>query len=181
MTRRLTAFWLLFAVWLAVYAVMILWSLPTISEAAGGSTPFDLRPGGYSFEEAVAFLTALSAEGRAFYLNVQHRFDLVYPPLLSATLFFAIFLLAPANWGVWRIVLAITALPSAVFDLLENNAVANMLNLQIEGITPEVVAAANRWTVLKGQATTAAAVVMFALLLLWGWGKLKKRMSGRST
>lgn len=177
MKRRLTAFWLLLVIWLAVYAVMIFWSLPTISEAAGGATPFDLRPGGYSFDEAVAFLTALSAEGRSFYLKVQHRFDLVYPPLLSATLFFAIFLLAPANWRDWRIILAITAIPSAVFDLLENSAVEIMLNLQIEGITPEIVAIANRWTVLKGQATIVPAVIMFALLLLWAWSKLKKRHS----
>ena len=68
---------------LAVYFVMIVWSLPKIASAAGGAMPFDLRPWGYTPNEAEAFLVALSSEGRAFYTDVQLRLDTLYPPLLA--------------------------------------------------------------------------------------------------
>jgi hypothetical protein len=56
-------FWLVVAATLGVYLVMVLWSIPRISAEAGGLPVFDLRPGGYTFEEARAFLAALSPEG----------------------------------------------------------------------------------------------------------------------
>ena len=114
-TRRV-AFWTLVAVTTAIYLVMVLWSLPKISAAAGGATPFDMRPLGYSFEEARAFLTALSSEGARFYRTVQHRLDLLYPALLAATLFFAIRALAPHRWVLSPSLLALTAIPGSVFD-----------------------------------------------------------------
>ena len=175
MRARTIAFWLLFAVTMALYAVMVLWSLPVIAKAAAGLMPFDLRPGGYGFDQAQAFLTALPDDGKAFYLNVQQRFDLFYPALLAATLFFAIGLLAPARWGAWRWVLALTALPGAVFDYLENHAVAGMLQAGAGGVTPEIVAAASRWTVLKSQSTAIAMVILLALLLMWAGNKLRAR------
>ena len=98
MVSRRVAFWALFAVTNIVYLVMVVWSLPKVSEAAGGLVPFDMRPTGYSFEEAKAFLAALGPEGTAFYLHVQQRLDLLYPALLAATLFFAIRALTP-SWS----------------------------------------------------------------------------------
>ena len=174
MTRN-TTFWLLVAATLAVYAAMLAWSLPTVARAAGGVTPFDLRPGGYSFEEARAFLAALTPDGKAFYLEVQQRLDLAFPALAGATLFFAIARLAPRGWGVWRWLLALTALPGAAFDYLENHAVASMLALGSVGITPDIVATASRWTVLKSQSITAAMVIMLALLLVWAAQRLRRR------
>ncbi len=43
------------------------------------------------------------------------------------------------------------------------------------GITPEIVAAASRWTVLKSQSTTIAMVILLALLLMWAGSKLRAR------
>ena len=102
MTAWRLGFWLLFAVTLAVYATMLVWTLPAITAAAGGLAPFDMRPSGYSFDEAKAFLTALSPDGKALYLDAQHKLDAAYPALLAATLFFAIAALAPKSWGNWR-------------------------------------------------------------------------------
>jgi len=42
---RLT-FWMIFAVMMGVYLVMVLWSLPLIMADAGGLPAFDLRPTG---------------------------------------------------------------------------------------------------------------------------------------
>ncbi len=60
-------FWLLFAVMLGDYLAMVLWSIPALSRDAGGLAVFDMRPGGYSFDEARAFLAALSPDGARFY------------------------------------------------------------------------------------------------------------------
>ena len=175
MRTNTVAFWVLFAVTLVLYGVIVGWSLPIVAADAGGKTPFDLRPAGYSFDEAKGFLTALSAEGKAFYLNVQQKLDTLYPALLSATLFFAIYLLAPARWGFWRWVLAAVAIPSAVFDYLENAAVAHMLGLGADQLTPDIVAVASHWTVSKSSASTVAMLVFLALLIGWAINRARTR------
>jgi hypothetical protein len=180
MARRSIAFWVLFAITMALYAAIVGWSLPVISRAAGGLTPFDIRPTGYSYHDAQAFLTALSAGGKAFYLDIQQRLDLFYPALMSATLFFAIYLLAPARWGGWRWVLALIAIPGAVFDYLENGAVATMLNLGPNELTPDVVEVSSRWTVAKSAASMVADVLLLVLLLTWTVNRflVRRRPSG---
>jgi len=171
------AFWILFAVTVVVYGVMVLWSLPRIAAAAGGLAAFDMRPTGYSFDEAKGFLAALSPDGVAFYLGVQEKLDSVYPALLAATLFFAIVALAPAKLGIWRWVLALIAIPGAVFDYLENAAVSAMLAAGADGLTSVAVDTADRWTVLKS-AFTAVAMITLVLLLV---GRLARRLLWRRT
>ncbi len=171
--RQKLLFWFLFAITMSVYLTMMLWSLPKISRQADGMIPFDLRPSGYSFEEAVRFLTVLSAEGRLFYLDVQHGLDFAYPILLAATLGFAIYLLTPRSWGLLKLVISIVAIPSAVFDHLENQAVAQMLHLNVEAVTSQLVDTASRWTVLKTISTTLAAAILFVLLARWAWQRFK--------
>ena len=180
MTAPRVGFWFLFAVALAVYATMLVWTLPAITAAAGGLAPFDLRPSGYSFDDAKAFLTALSPEGKALYLNVQHKLDAAYPALLAATLFFAIAALTPKGWGGWRWVLALTAIPGALFDYLENAAVTVMLTVGADGLTPDMAATANRWTTWKSGMTTIAMTVLLILLAAWGWQILAAKLRGRA-
>lgn len=157
------AFWLVFLAMAAVYATMLLWTLPTISAAAGGLAPFDMRPLGYSFEQARAFLAALTEEGRKLYLDVQHRLDLVYPLLLAATLVLGCLLLTSSMPLRWLVIAP--ALLGMVFDYLENAAVADMLTAGHQQLTAELVAEASRWTLLKSLATTVAMLLVLALLL----------------
>jgi hypothetical protein len=181
-TRRVIAFWVLVAVTLAVYLVIVGWSLPRITAAAGGATPFDLRPFGYTFEEAKAFMTALSPDGTWFYIKIQHRIDLAYPALLGATLLFAFAYLLPRAWGTWRWVLAaVIAVPGTLFDYLENHFVVGLLKIGPQAITPEIVANANRWTVLKSISTTVAMVILIVLLLIWAGARLRARSSASAT
>jgi hypothetical protein len=163
---RKWAFWILAGATLALYLAIVLWSLPTVTAEAGGLTPFDLRPGGYSFEEARAFLAALTPEGVAFYDQVQHRLDIFFPALIALTLYFAIAALLPRSLGGWRFVLATPALLLAPFDWLENAAVGEMLHAGAEGTTSQMASAASGWTQAKSLMTT---VVMSALLLLLIW------------
>ena len=163
MARRLT-FWAVVAAALAVYAAMVLWSIPRIQAEAGGLPVFDMRPGGYGIEEARAFLTALSDEGRDFYLRVQHRLDLIYPALLALATGWALLRLAPGG-GAWRL-LALVPVPGMVFDWLENGAVARMLTAGPEGLTAAMVERASFWSQLKAGFTTGSLSLLLILLAL---------------
>lgn len=167
-------FWAVVAVALADYFAMVFWSIPRISAEAGGLAVFDMRPGGYSFEEAKAFLAALSPEGAAFYTGVQHKLDAAYPALLALTLGWAILRLTHARWGRWRWLLAATALPGMVFDYLENLDVSAMLKLGPEGVTPQLVEAASRHSQLKAAATSVAMAVLLVLLALWTFRRWRR-------
>ncbi len=168
-------FWLLAAATLAVYLAMVVWTLPAISAGAGGLAPFDLRPTGYTFDEAKAFLAALSPEAGALYRDVQHRLDLVFPGLLATTVYFAIAALLPKRLGRWRFLLPLPVALAAAFDWAENAAVSRMLVAGADGITPGMVAEASRWSVLKAAASTIAYTALLALLLRAGFRRLSRR------
>lgn len=168
---RKMAFWGLFGVTLAVYGTMLGWSLPKISDAAGGRVPFDMRPGGYSFAEALEFVSALTPDGANLYLNVQQKLDIAYPALFTLSVFFAITTLLPRQLGNWRWLMAATALPIALFDYLENHAIALMIKAGTRGLTQELVGDASQWTVLKSSWTTA---IMLAVLGLLAWRTLQR-------
>jgi hypothetical protein len=174
---RATAFWILFVLAVAVYAVMVLWSLPMVAVDADGERllAFDLRPGGYTLAEAQTYVGGLSAAQTAFYLDVQHRLDLVYPPLLAATMALGTFLLAPAALGAGRWPLILPALAAGALDLLENAGVAGLLRAGAAGLTAESVAAASRWSMMKAQATTGAGLLLLALLVLWLVRRMQRR------
>lgn len=169
------AFWTLAAMTLAVYLTMVLWSLPYISAEANGLTPFDMRPTGYSFDEARAFLAALTEEGNAFYRDVQHTLDLFFPGLMAATLFFAIAALLPKRLGRWRYVIAAPVILTAVFDWSENLAVAGMLTAGADGITEDMVGAANGWSIAKATASTVAYTALLILSIRKGAAWWRRR------
>ncbi len=108
-------FWIMFAVMLGVYLVMVLWSLPLLMADAGGLPAFDLRPAGYSHDEAQAFLAALSPEGRAFYLDVQQWLDTAYPALLGVVLVMAFGFYFAAHCAGLRLCLPWRALCSTIW------------------------------------------------------------------
>lgn len=178
MKARRIAFWILFAVTMAVYGTMVLWSLPRISSAAGGLAPFDMRPTGYTFIEAQAFLNALQPEAVEFYLNVQERLDFAYPALLAITLFFAIAALLPRRLGAWLWLIALVAIPGSIFDYFENAAVSAILVAGHDGLTLQLVETASRWTVLKSGFSTVAMVTLLVLAVVRVSGKLRSRFRG---
>lgn len=162
-------FWLVFAAMLGVYLTMVIWSIPLISSQADGLPIFDMRPGGYTFDEAKTFLAALSPEGAKFYVNVQHRLDIVYPALLAITLFWAILRLTPVRWGRWRWLLAATAIPGSVFDYWENANVAFMLKMGPAGLTTDFVAAASFHSQAKAICSSVSMAILLVLLSMWAY------------
>lgn len=173
--RRHLAFWFVVAVTLAVYGVMMAWSIPVLTEDAGGLTVFDLRPGGYSYDEARAFLRALSPEGVDFYETVQHKLDTAYPALLALTLGWSMLRLSPSSWGPFRYLLAATALPGMIFDYWENRDVSAMLASGPDGITPQMVSAASWHSQAKAASSTVAMLLLLGLIVLWALRRLRMR------
>lgn len=172
-------YWVLVALTLVVYLTMVIWSLPVISAAAGGLLPFDLRPMGYSFEEARAFLNALPADGVEFYQNTQHRLDAIFPALVGAILAIGLWWLARGWPAVARILLVTFPLVGAVADYLENNAVAKMLVAGRDQITPDTVAQASRWTVLKSATITFSMLALLGFLAVALFRALKNRRASQ--
>lgn len=151
-------FWISFCLAGALYAVMALWSAPYLSVEADGLRMLDMRPLGYSYEQAQAYLNALSDEGRVFYLTVQHRLDMLYPALLALSFVFAFFwaLSGPLRWG-----LSAVAVLGAAADYLENMRVADLLRAPEP--SAQMVADANLATVVKSGAVTLCFVALLIL------------------
>jgi hypothetical protein len=146
-----------FTACVAVYFTMVFWSLPIISQNAGGLVAFDLRPFGYSKDEALAFLAALNNDGLVHYLNIQHRLDLVFPALCAVTFSLAFFMLYSRSWAILFSAIAVLG---ACFDWAENNAVSHLLRAQnTYGLGGDIAFASNM-TVLKSACITVAMCIL---------------------
>ncbi len=152
-------FWISFTAATAIYLLMVFWTMPTISAAAGGLAPFDMRPFGYTPQEARGFLSALTAEGRDFYITVQQRLDLVYPALLGIMLIVGFQSLFQRPWSM---VFSFVALIMVSADYLENYMVATMLHIGPDAVEDNLVAFASFWTRCKSAAATVAFVGLMA-------------------
>ncbi len=164
---------LLWIAWLAagaVYLAMLAWSLPHLTALAGGLPMFDMRPGGYSGDEARALLAALGDDGRAFYLNVQHRLDAVFPALEALALSLSFPRLFPRL--VSRVLIAVS-LAAAAFDWLENVAVADLLRADPLAVTAPMIAVASRWSVLKSGCVSVAMTALLVGLGLALWRRVR--------
>ena len=150
---------LIFTTTLLIYGAMVFWTLPRIAEGAGGLAPFDMRPFGYSADEARTFLTALTPTARQIYLGPQQTLDIFYPALLATTLSLAFWRLRMGLSGLVGIALSIAG---AVADYLENAAVKSMLLTQSPPDGDEI-AWASSLTVIKSSATTLPFLLLLAL------------------
>ncbi len=167
MKRLKIIFWIIFAITMGIYATMLFWSLPIITNYSSGLLPFDLRPNGYDFNEAKALLLALSNEGIDFYQNIQLKLDTIYPALMAISLILAYRLLAPAKLGRWRALLYPFAIFAAIFDYFENYSINKMLTLGSDKITPELVLSANGFSTTKALFVTISLSILFVLIVLW--------------
>ena len=68
-----------------VYFIMVLYTIPQVSEYAPGINLFDLSLTGYSFEYAVKLLDTLGRDGRELYLYRQLPLDFIYPGLFAVS------------------------------------------------------------------------------------------------
>lgn len=150
-------FWFILAAMLAVWLGMNLCTAPRIEEMSGGLRLLDMRVTGYSLEDARAFIASIGDAGVALYLNRQLLLDMIFPPLLGAILFLSYRWLFPGLTGV---IIGTLSLTSIVVDYLENAALAAMLRAGADGVTPQMAATANLWTVTKWSLSLVGVVTL---------------------
>jgi hypothetical protein len=159
----------------ALWGVMMFWTLAYLRRIAGGLEPFDLRPFGYTPEEARALLFALSSIGRTYYADVQLQLDTAYPALYALSRGLLLFwLTAPGRTATQPLPLparfALLALPLAAawFDYFENDGIAALLAAGPQADS-ELIERTSFWTRAKslaGLATELMCIVLAAIAFL---------------
>jgi hypothetical protein len=160
-----------------LWGVMVFWTLAYLRRTAGGLEPFDLRPFGYTPEEARALLYALSSIGRNYYADVQLQLDTAYPAVYAVSRGMLLFwLTAPGRTATRPIPLparfALLTLPLATawFDYFENEGIAAMLVAGPQA-GDELIENTSFWTRAKslvGLATELVCVMLAAIAFVRG-------------
>jgi hypothetical protein len=169
----------------ALWAVMFFGTLAHL-QALAGAAPFDIRPLGYSYEEAQAFLGAIGEQGRAYYLNPELLLDTVYPPFYALSRGLALWWLTmpgrlydgavPRRWR-WTLVAFPVVMASC--DGVENVCIAKMLWTWPD-LSPGLVQVSSLATRVKFMAGVFTEILIAALaipaVLRWRGSKLSARL-----
>ena len=163
-----------------LWAVMFFGTLAHLQALAGGAASFDIRPLGYSYDEARAFLEALGEQGRAYYLRPELILDTIYPPFYAVSRGLALWWLTMpgrlydgAVPQRWRWTLVAMPIVMATCDSVENVCIAKML-LSCPDLSPGLVQASSLATWVKFIAGVFTEVLMAALAIpaLLRWHRL---------
>lgn len=167
---------LLFVMAHTVLALMMLFTFPVINKQLG-SKAFDLRPSGYSFEEAYAMIQNLDRATINLYLFPQlFLLDILYPVLLALFLSAMIIRLSNLiNVKDHSVFSNLFVLPfvAMIFDYLENILVALMITGNVD-VTKTIVHVASFSTQCKGLFTTLSWIGILVLTFIWLKNKLKR-------
>lgn len=160
-----------------MWAVIFFGTLAHLQRLAGGAAPFDIRPFGYSYREAHAFLASIGEAGRAYYLSPELVLDSFYPLLYTVSCALALWwltmpgrLYAGAPALRWRLTLVALPIVMACLDGIENVSIARMI-WNWPDLSPELVQIASAATRLKlvASAFTEGAMAVLAAAALVRW------------
>src|SRR5262249_44958773 len=161
-----------------LWAVMFFGPLAHLERLASGLTPFDIRPTGYSYAEARAFLEAIGQQGRGYYVCPELVIDTVYPPLYAVSRGLALWWLTmpghvredPVPLKVRYALIAVPVLMASL-DLFENGCIAVMLWTWPD-LSHSLVEVASLATQVKIIAGVLTEVLMGVLAVIWlmRWG-----------
>ncbi len=147
--------------------------LAHLTRLAGGAAPFDIRPFGYSYQEARAFLGAIGAAGRRYYASPELLLDMFYPPLYAVSRGLALWWLTMpgrGRGGQWppglRYALVAVPLLMASLDVIENLCIAAML-WSWPDLPPALVQISSAATRMKIMAGALTEVLMAGFAALW--------------
>ncbi len=148
---------------MAVYAIMLLYSIPQVGHYAPKMKWFDLSPTGYSVEYANELLHVLGVKGRDLYLYLQLPMDFIYPGLftVSCCLLLSWLFAKSYNSGSKMFYVSFVPVAAGLFDYLENIGIVGML-MSYPDVPKSLITITSFLTILKSACTT----VFFVLLLL---------------
>ncbi|MEP3348029.1 MAG: hypothetical protein ABJN34_03455 [Litoreibacter sp.] len=144
----------------ALYCVLAYGSYVTMPSLAGGIAGFDMQPFGMSGEQGIAYLAAMTEEGRDYYLNWLKPVDTAFIAALSALLL----LLAIRIKGWSGGITGLSALAYASFDLVENLLVSSLITHGTKSDTADFVETIAMFTTAK---FLSLGVVGVALIIGW--------------
>lgn len=160
--------WLIVAFWgiaIFVYFLMVFGTLADIQRIASAK-PFDMRPFGYSYEQALTLLSSLGEEGRRIYLTRQIPLDTFYPALLAISSSSSLIWLSRAFGSTARLyhAAAVLAYMAAIADYAENGLIVWMLKSG-PSVPEGLVVAASLASVSKSLLTTIVFLSLLAALV----------------
>ena len=155
----------LFALTMAVYLTMLLFTIPVVTAFAPEFPIFDLSPSGYSFSYASELLDELGNEGRSLYLYRQLPLDFIYPGLFAVTYSLLLVWLFRKYFNINSNIYYLGFVPilAGVFDCLENIFIIKMIT-SFPDLQMNTVKVASALTILKSSFT-----MFFFVLLLMGF------------
>ncbi len=161
----------LFLLAMAVYSIMLLYSIPAVTAFAPEMPIFDLSPLGYSFNYANELLNTLGTEGRNLYLTTQLPLDFIYPGLFSLTYSLMLVWLFGKIFNRKSKIYYFLFVPflAGIFDYAENIFIIKMIN-SFPDLQVSTVKVANIFTLLKSSFT-----MLFFILLIVGFALLLKQ------
>jgi len=147
---------------MAVYLLMLLYTIPKVESFAPGIALFDLSPAGYSYQHASSLLKSLGEEGRSVYLNQQLPVDFIYPGLFAISYsLLLVWLFAKSFKPDSKLFyLAIVPALGGLFDYLENVCIVMMIK-SFPDLSQELVIVASTFSILKSVFTTAFFLLLF--------------------
>ena len=149
---------------MAIYLLMLLYTIPQVTQYSQGMKIFDLLPTGYSYEYAIELLSTLGNDGRDMYLHQQLPMDFIYPGLFAASCCLILAWLFKKSFHANSAMFYFCFVPIAagLFDYLENTFILRMLTVYPD-VTEPHVSVASIMTIFKSAFTT-----VFFLLLIVG-------------
>ena len=154
---------------MAVYLLMLFYTIPGVESYAPKMKIFDLSPGGYSRDYAVKLLSALGDVGRKAYLSRQLPLDFIYPALFSVSSFLILawLFLKRSDKGSRIFYLCSVPVVAGLFDYLENIQIV-LLILNYPDITKAQVILSSTFTMVKSGLTSLFIfILLFAFIRLW--------------
>jgi hypothetical protein len=161
----------------AVYAFMLMFTIPKTMKSSDGMELLDMMPKGYDLNYVSELFKALGETGRETYLMIQIPMDMIYPLLfgLSNCLILAYFLNKINKLNTPFIYLCLLPIIGGIADYFENFGIIKMLR-SYPNLTETTVKTTNSFTVLKSISTSLFFIALIAILILVGFKAAKKRV-----
>lgn len=141
---RIGIFWILLALTLVVYGLLVGWAGQEMIAMANGMAIPDLMVTGYSVADIRALLEAAEPGFPEAYAQISRTWDVAVPVLFGLTFGYGIWL----GGGVWRW-LALVPVAMGLSDLTENALVVNSLMAGPDALDPGTIGRASAATIAK--------------------------------
>ena len=158
-----------------IYLIMVVVTIPQVSEYANGMKLLDMMPMGYDLPYVNTLFDTLGTQGRDAYLYRQLPLDMVYPGLfgIGYCLVLAYFLKKMKKFDTKLFFLCLLPLFAGLADYLENFGIINLLT-HYPNLTSDMVSTTEFFSILKSGMTTVYFLILLGILILFGIKTLRK-------